>query len=290
MRNQEQVLTEIKTWVYENQNVRGAILTSSRVNPTATTDLFSDYDVELIVIKRREFLMNEQWLSSFGEILISYGEDNQEFSMRLVLYKDYARIDFKVYERAYLERYTEESRLPEHWDIGYKILLDKDATLAALAAPSYAVFVISKPTEKEFIATINEFWWDTIYVAKSLWRNEIYFAKYMLDSVIRFTYLQKMIEWHIGLTYHWRVSTNKHGRFFKNYLDAENWKKLQSTFAGDGIEQNWNALGATTKLFSQLSKAIARDLNYFYPQKTEDEVRGYLEKIRNLESDARDII
>jgi aminoglycoside 6-adenylyltransferase len=290
VRNQEQVLTEIKAWVFENQHVRGAILTSSRANPNATTDLFSDYDVELVVTERKEFLIHEQWLSSFGEILISYGEDNEEFSMRLVLYKDYARIDFKVYEPVYLERYTQESRLPEHWDLGYRILSDKDGTLAAFAAPSYAAFVISKPTENEFIATINDFWWDTIYVAKSLWRNEIYFAKYMLDGVIRFTYLQKMIEWHIGLAYHWRVSTNKHGKYFNKYLDAENWKKLQSTFAGDGIEQNWDALVATTKLFGQLSKAIARELNYFYPQKTEDGLRAYLEKIRDLESDAHDII
>ena len=289
MRNEEQVLKEIKTWVFASQNVRAAILTSSRANPNAPTDLFSDYDIELIVSKREDFLINDEWLSALGEILSSYCEDSDEFSMRLVLFKDYVRIDFKVYERAYLERYKEQTELPEHWDIGYKILADKDSALSGFIRPSFTAFVISKPTEKEFLSVINEFWWDATYVAKSLWRNEMLYAKYMLDSVVRFTYLQKMIEWHIGLAYHWRVSTNKHGRFFKKYLDCENWEKLQATFAGLGIEENWNALCATTKLFSQLAKAIAKELDYSYPQKTDDEISAYLGKIRKLDKDAVDI-
>ena len=209
--------------------------------------------------------------------------------MRLVLFKDYVRIDFKVYERAYFERYKEKTELPEHWDTGYKTLADKDGILASLIFPSYTAFIISKPTENEFLVVVNEFWWDATYVAKSLWRDEMYYAKYMLDSVMRFSYLQKMIEWHIGLAYQWRISTNKHGRFFKKYLDPENWEQLQATFAGSNIEDNWNALFATTKLFSQLAKALAKELDYFYPQKTDDEISMYLKKIRSLDNNAVDM-
>jgi aminoglycoside 6-adenylyltransferase len=111
----------------------------------------------------------------------------------------------------------------------------------------------------------------------------------MLDSVIRFSYLQKVIEWHIGLQYQWHVSTNRHGRFFEKYLDPENWDKLQATFAGHGMEESWDALFATTKLFSQLAKAIAKELDYFYPHKTDDEISAYLGKIKTLDNHAVDI-
>lgn len=289
MRSKEEVLKEIKTRALADPDVRAVILTSSRANPNAFVDLFSDYDIELIVSNRENFLADDQWLSAYGEILHSYREDHDEFSMRLVLFTDYVRIDFKIYELAYFERNKEQGSLPVHWDIGYIILVDKEGISSSVSPPLYTAFIISRPTENDFLSVVNEFWWDATYVAKSLWRNEIYFAKYMLDSVIRFSYLQKMIEWHIGLMHHWQVSTNKHGRFFKKYLDAENWEILQATFAGSNIEDNWNALFAMAKLFSQLAKIIAKELNYRYPHKTDDGITAYLEKIRKLDTDAIDI-
>lgn len=277
------------TWALANQQVRALVLTGSRADPNASRDLFSDYDVELLVNNRDFFLINENALTVFGEALSSYREDHEDFSMRLILFKDYVRIDFKIYELAYLKKYTDRDELPEHWDIGYKIIEDKDEALSGFINPSFTAFLINKPNENEFIAVVNEFWWDATYVAKSLWRNEIHYAKYMLDHVIRFSYLQKLIEWHIGLAHHWRVSTNKHGRFFKKYLDHETWQQLEATFAGSGIEENWNALFATTRLFGQLARNMAKELNYFYPQKTEDEISAYLQKIRKLDQGATDI-
>jgi aminoglycoside 6-adenylyltransferase len=289
VRSKEEILKEIKTRALADPNIRAVILTSSRANPNAFVDLFSDYDIELIVSNRENFLVNDEWLSDFGEILHSYREDHDEFSMRLVLFRDYVRIDCKIYELAYFEKSIEQAGLLFHWDNGYTILVDKEGISSAVSAPSYTAFAISKPTENDFLSVVNEFWWDATYVAKSLWRNEIYFAKYMLDSVIRFSYLEKMIEWHIGIAHHWLVSTNKHGRFFKKYLDQENWEILQATFAGSNIEDNWNALFAMAKLFSRLAKQIAKELNYPYPQKTADDIIAYLEKISKLDTDAIDI-
>ena len=289
MRNDKEVLKEIKNWGLTNQDVRTVILTSSRANPNGHVDLFSDYDIEVVVRNREKFLSNEEWLSAFGEILTLIWEDNDEFSMRLVLYKDYVRIDFKMYELTYFKKHGEQIELPGNWDNGYNLLVDKDGISSSFASPGYTAFIIKRPTTDEFSSVVNDFWWDITYVAKSLWRDEIYYAKFMLDNIIRFSYLQKMIEWNIGLRHNWQVTTNKHGRFFKQYLDAETWAELQTTFAGSEIEENWNALFATTQLFRQLATKIAAELNYSYPKKTDIEITAYLKKIKALDKNAFEI-
>ncbi len=290
MRNEEEILNEIKTWALARDDIRGVILTGSRANPNAPTDLLSDYDIELLVNKLEKFSLNDQWVSVFGEILHSYREDQADFSMRLILFRDYVRIDFKIYEFSYIEKQKDQKQLPEHWDAGYKALVDKDGAWSDFLSPSFTSFLITKPSENDFLSVIHEFWWDVTYVAKSLLRNEIYYAKYMLDYVIRFSYQQKVIEWYIGLGSNWRIGTNKHGRFFRKHLNEEIWGKLQMTFAGSSKEDNWSALFATTALFGQLTKALAEGLNYFYPQKTANEISDYLEKIRNLDRQGNDII
>jgi aminoglycoside 6-adenylyltransferase len=279
----------MKTWALANPEVRTVILTSSRTNPNADPDLLSDYDVEVAVNNRQKFLKNEDWLNAFGEILALIREDKDDFSMRLALYKDYVRIDFTIYELIYLEKYSGQAGLPEHWDIGYIVLVDKDKMLSVFQHPTYTSFRIKQPTQDDFLSLVNDFWWDCTYVAKSLWRDEIHYAKYMLDNIIRFSYVQKMIEWHIGLQHHWKVTTNKYGRSFKKYLDSETWKKLEATYEGSGIKENWDALFATTELFRELALILARELNYDYPQKTDSEIMAYLIKIRGLGRDAIDL-
>lgn len=287
MRKPDEVLKEIANWAERNDEIRTVILTGSRADPNAPADLFSDYDIEIVVNNPGKFLDNEEWLSAFGEPLIII-HTNDDFTLRMVIYKDYVRIDFRIYSVKDFEQSNVQTQLPQHLDKGYKILLDKDQITLNLKPPAYDSFIITKPSKKEFLAVVTNFWWDTTYVAKSLWRNELFYAKYMLDSVIRFSYLQKIIEWQISMQHNWQIS-NKYGRFFKQYLDTATWRELENTFAGSDIEENWNALFATSNLFRRLAMSIAAETGYSYPQKLDTELTAYLNKIKNLDKGATDI-
>ncbi|MFN2364312.1 MAG: aminoglycoside 6-adenylyltransferase [Halarsenatibacteraceae bacterium] len=46
---------------------------------------------------------------------------------------------------------------------------------------------------------MNEFWWNAYYVSKYLWREEITFAKYLLDNILRYSYFDKIIDWYIEI-------------------------------------------------------------------------------------------
>ncbi len=288
MRKPDEVLKEIINWAEKNQDVRAAILTGSRADPNAIADLFSDYDIEIVVNNLSNFLDDEKWLSAFGEPLIII-HTNDDFTLRMVIYKDYVRIDFRIYSIEDFKQSNVQIELPKHLDNGYEVLLDKDKITLHLKSPAYNSFVITKPSKEEFSAIVTDFWWDTTYVAKSLWRNELFYAKYMLDSIIRFSYLQKIIEWYIGAQHDWQITTDKNGRFFKKYLDVETWRELEKTFAGSETEENWNALFATSNLFRRLAMTIAKATDYLYPHKIDTEIIDYLNKIKTLGKSATDI-
>ena len=50
---------QVLAWAHANDNVRAAILTSSRVSPFATPDALSDYDIELYVRDLAPFMNDD---------------------------------------------------------------------------------------------------------------------------------------------------------------------------------------------------------------------------------------
>jgi len=72
-----------------------------------------------------------------------------------------------------------------------------------------------EPVLEEFLSVVNGFFWDSVYVAKNLKRDELFYAKFVMDNVIRFGTLQKMIEWYLGIRNGWPVRPGKYGRWFK---------------------------------------------------------------------------
>lgn len=157
-----------------------------------------------------------------------------------------------------------------------KILIDKDGITKQMLKPTYQISIIKKPSEKEFQNLINDFWWDTTYVAKCLVRDEIFYAKFMSETVIRTEYLIPLIEWHIASEHNWNITTNKYGRLFKKYLNQEMWAKTEQTFSGSDIKENWTALFSMTDLVSEIGTELSKKLEYKYPDKLENDIRKYL--------------
>lgn len=286
MRKEREVLDALRKWVAENDNVRGMVLTSSRVNEDAVVDLMSDYDVEIYVKDEDPFERGDEWLEAFGAVLIRWpaeparGDDGGLF--RLVIYEDGVRIDWGIKKAEHFGRFNGPSE-------PYKVLVDKDRLVENPLQSSYAGFNVNRPSKTEFDEIMHDFWWDITYVAKSLWRGEIYWAKYMYGRR-HFKELEKAIEWYIGMRHEWSVNTNKHGRWFKRYLDEETLAEIDSTFAGANIEENWTALFNMTRLFRRLAVAVADELDFDYPHETDRRITAYMDKIRRLDRAAEDFV
>lgn len=278
MQQEKEVIGKLQNWASENDSVRAAILTSSRVIPNSYTDIYSDYDVELYVKDIQQF-MNDEWLTFFGDIMIRWplkpmSTFDKDWITRLVLFENEVRIDFQITSKKSIDSSA--------YDSGYKVLVDKDGLTRNLNAATFSEHVVNKPTKEEYESLVNGFFWDATYVAKNLWRDELCYAKYMLDNIIRFEYLHKMIDWHIAMQHNWSISTNKYGRFFKHYLDSKTWTELEATFSDAGIETNWQAFFNMIDLFRKLAKSVAKYLGYEYPYEIDQKVTEYCKKVKTF--------
>lgn len=287
MKEREEKLERIIHWAENNPDIRAVLLTSSLINPYAPVDDFSDLDVELVFENRSSYESGNEWVRLFGEPISMIEEDDRVFegkhAMKMVLYKDHVKVDFKLYQVTEFIEEINEDTLPEDWDVGYKVLIDKDDLTKNLKPPTYQSIMIQKPTEKEFQQLMNDFWWDTTYVAKCLKRRDIFYAKFMSENILRTDYLVPLIEWYIAGNHDWNnITTNKHGRLFKKYLSADLWNKVEKTFSGSDIEENWKALFEWTDLVHELGTSLAVKLNFTYPQKLEDNIRNYLKEVKTM--------
>ncbi len=277
-------LEQIIVWATENEDVRVMMLTSSLVNPLAPVDDFSDLDIEFVFDELTTYLSDDKWISRFGKILSIVAENEEVFdgkhAMRMVLYDDYVKVDFKLYSKKEFLNEINSQTLQEDWDVGYKVLVDKDELTQNLKPPTYQSIIIKKPTEQKFNQVFNDFWWDMTYVAKCLVRDEIFYAKFMTENMMRTDYLVPIIEWYIGSQHHWNITTNKHGRLFKKYLSPELWMKIEATFSGSKIEENWQALFGFADLGHDLGIELAERLRYNYPIELENHIRKYLTDIK----------
>jgi aminoglycoside 6-adenylyltransferase len=278
MRTESEVLTQFKEWAQNNELVRAALLTGSRANPNSQPDALSDYDIALYVTDLCPFQESDSWLSIFGTILVRWplvpcSTFDKNWLTRLILFDDGVRIDFQITEATGTD--------PNASGNDFRVLIDKDGLIKYSGEPDFSAYNIHKPSAEEYKTIVHEFWWDATYVPKYLWRDELPMAKYMLDDVLRFSYLHRLIEWYIGQQHDWAINAGCYGRWFKRYLSAWKWSEYESTYVGSGIEENWAAFFSLVDLFRTLAKEVGSKLGYEYPVELDEKVTDYFSVVRH---------
>ena len=282
------VLERLIAWGAEHPSIRALILTSSRARSDDSVDLLSDYDVIAAVTDTDTFTTNNDWISAYGRPLARWGDQSELYGITKyflgVVYADGVKVDYTLWPDALLERVAEAEALPEELDVGYRVLLDKNGRTSDWAAPTYQAHIPAPPTEAEYRALIEEFWWDTSYVAKALWRGEVVFAKFVLDHDAKFVALRRLLEWRIELDHEWSLRPGAYGRGLERLLPADISGELASTYVGTDVEENWDALFRTTALFRRVAIEVGDALGYAYPEDVDEGVSAHLEGVRRLGS------
>lgn len=281
------MIEKIQQWAKNQANIRAVLLTSSRAREDNKVDKLSDYDIEIYVTDTKPYTKNDDWLQTFGEVMILLPEKRDllgtEQASRLVIYKDGTKVDFTIVHIDILMQIKDLPYLPDWLDDGYKVLLDKGNLTINLKKPQYKAYIPKKPSEKEYYDLVKDFWWEITYVAKNLWRNEIFPAKYSSEYVVRYKALLRMLEWYIQIDRNWQCRTGYVGKGIEKSLSPDEQEELKNIFAGVDIEENWQALFNTMNFFRRISIAVAKDLGYKYPQELDNNVSQYIEKIYKIE-------
>jgi aminoglycoside 6-adenylyltransferase len=274
-------------WAEPHELVRAVLLTSTRASATGPVDVLSDYDVNLFVTDPGPFRDFDAWLPDLGAVLLRTPlEEREQRGMaeywRGVFFDDMTKVDFTVTPAAVLPMIRDEPKLPPGLDLGYRVLIDKDGLTAGLQAPTHTAYLTEKPTEQEFRALVEEFWWCTTYVAKYLWRDEVFGARAILDAEIRLHVLRPMLAWVAGADHGWSIRPGAWGRNLKRHLRPEVWGEVERTFGGTGDEGHWRALLQTIAVFRASAESLAQRLGYEYPRGLDERMMGYLLEIREL--------
>ena len=286
-RADQAILDRLIAWAGSCESIRAMLLYSSRANPAATLDRFSDYDVLLAVTDVRSFHEDARWLEAFGKVLVVYRnpiglEHGFECFGFITHYEEGVKIDYGFFPTAFLAWAAQQPRLPDDLDDGYAVLLDKDGLTAGLRPPTYTAYRPVPPGEQAYRTVIEEFFNDALYVAKNLWRGNLLPMKESLDTIMKFTCLRKMLEWQMEIEHDWSIRTGAHGKGLKKHIRPEVWAELERTYVGAGPAENWAALFRTIDLFRAAASDVAGALRYEYPHDMDDKVTARLKEIREL--------
>jgi aminoglycoside 6-adenylyltransferase len=168
------------------------------------------------------------------------------------------------------------------------MLLDKDGLFKELPPPSERDYLPTPPAAKAFADCCNEFWWVSTYVAKGLWREEIIYAKYLLDNAIR-EQLMKMLTWHVGIRTQFAQGPGKFGKHLKQTLDPIHWTMLEKTYSDASYERTWEALHTMCDLFRIIATGVAGHFGFEYPYGDDERVSAHLKHVQSLSRDATEI-
>lgn len=288
---EQEALRRFIAWGETQDSVRAMVLTSSRTSPIGVVDVFSDYDVILVVTDITPFYNSRLWLEDFGPVLVLYRDPilqdgDVEMSAYVVQFENGLKIDFTLWPVALMQRVAAEATLPAEFDAGYRILLDKDHLSDGLKPPTYKAYIPKPPSEDDYQEKIELFFLDAIYMAKFLWRDDIIAAKHMLDYFIKQDYVIPLLVWHYEIANQWSVKPGLFGRRLKRWLRPDLWDELETTYTDTGLENNWTALFRTIHLFRRVAIEVGEHLGYTYPHALDGRVDAYIQKVRKLDRQA----
>jgi aminoglycoside 6-adenylyltransferase len=291
MPDEVEMIQRFVAWGESRSTVRAMLLTSSRAAPLGTVDLFSDYDLILILTDIIPYYQDRDWLADFGPMLVHYRDPisrdgDFETSIYVTQYENGLKIDFSLWPVGLLKRIAGSGELPEEFEAGYRVLLDKDDLTQGLPPPSYQGYIPARPTEIEYREKIEGFFLDATYAAKFLWREDLIAAKHQLDHFIKQDYLIPVLVWRMEIDQDWSLKPGLYGQRLKRWLAPDLWAELEKTFTGLNVEANWEALTCSVELFRRAAGEVGQALGYPYPEDLDRRTVAYLRRIRELDRDA----
>ena len=282
------VTARLTAWAEQQALVRVVLLTSNRAKPDGYVDALSDYDVVLFVDDIQVFFQDRSWVKEFAKVLVSYWDEIYllpEFGLEQfgnVIQYENLRIDFTVCSIQLAQKIVETQDLPADLDDAYRVLLDKDKLTNEFPAATQSVYILPRPNEASFHKVVEDFLSTAPHLAKCLWRQELLPAKWCLDYDMKHNFLRPMLEWFVEIDHDWSLAVGNLGKGLKTHLPPDVWQKLEATYAGADINENWEALLRTLALFREIALDVADHLGFSYPETMHQGVVEYVTKVREL--------
>lgn len=257
--------------IADTLEVEAIALSGSRTNPQSPKDEFQDYDVVYIVENLEELISDLSWLDQFGNRLIEQHNIVGHRRLYLMLFEDDNRIDLTLCPKEHMQEWVDS-------EAGFKVLKD-DAGLFDMYQPNSKCYWITPPSEEEFAASCNEFWWVSAYVVKGIRRNQLIYATDHLYGICQ-QELLKVLAWQVasdkGI-----VDIGKNYKYLFHYLSAEKEKVLSALLDLSSFDKITQSLFSTMKGFDREAQELAKKMGFNYDREVAEKMMAYAEERLN---------
>ena len=267
MRTETEMMNRILL-IAESLQVEAVALSGSRTSPHPQKDEFQDYDVVYIVDNLKYLLSDLSWLDQFGKRIIEQEVALGHRHLYLILFEDGNRIDLTFCPKEHMQEWVDS-------EAGFKVLKD-DKGLFDSYIPSPKRYWTAPPTEAEFAASCNEFWWVSSYVVKAIRRNQLIYATDHLYGICQ-QELLKVLAWKVASD-RGTVDIGKNYKYLFQYLPAEQEKEFSALLNLSSIEKVSQSFFATMKLFDCEAQSLAQKMGFDYDQEVAVKMMTYAEE------------
>lgn len=255
-------------WVQAEENIRAAFVFGSRARHDHPADEWSDLDLFFLAERPQTYSVETDWLLHMGEPWASFVERTPDGGFeRRVLFEGGLDVDFIPESAASFRKMLAEGFPPILEDIfrrGFRVLVDKDGIFEQISAVQGGTTVPAAASEIDYLNSVNDFWFHTVWTAKHLRRGELWWAKSCCDVYLKNLLLQ-MLEQHARASRGLFLDTWMRGRFMEEWADPRALEALPQIFAHYETNDIWRALLMTMDLFRWLAVETAEILSYEYP-------------------------
>ena len=248
--------------------VDAVAMSGSRTNPKAPKDEFQDYDVVYVVDDLDYLTSDLSWLDQFGKRIIEQEITLGHRRLYLMFFEDGNRIDLTLCPQEYMQEWVDS-------EAGFTVLKDEKGLFEAYL-PNPKLYWTALPSEEEFTASCNEFWWVSAYVVKGICRKQVFYAIDHLYGICQ-QELLKILAWQVasdGET----VDIGKNYKYLFNYLPAEKEKEFSNLLDFSSLDKITQSLFATMQNFHQEAQSLAQKMDFKYEKEVAEKMIGYAEQ------------
>ena len=234
--------------------VNAVAMSGSRTDTKAPKDEFQDYDVVYIVDNLEDLISDLSWLDQFGKRIIEQEVTLGHRHLYLMLFEDGNRIDLTLCPKEYIQEWVDS-------EANFEVIKD-DKGLFEAYQPNSKRYWTAPPTEEEFAASCNEFWWVSTYVVKAIRRNQLIYATDHLYGICQ-QELLKVFAWQVTSD-RGAIDIGKNYKYLFQYLPAEQEKEFSNLLDLSSLEKVTQSLFSTMKLFNCEAQKLAKKMGFAY--------------------------
>lgn len=264
----ETIMMDLILQIAESLQVEAVALSGSRTSPHPLKDEFQDYDVVYIVENLEDLICDLSWLDQFGIRLIEQHNILGHRHLYLMLFEDGNRIDLTLCPKEHIQEWVDS-------EADFRVLKD-DKGLFDSYIPSPKRYWTAPPTEEEFAASCNEFWWVSAYVVKAIRRNQLIYAIDHLYGICQ-QELLKVLAWQVTSDRE-AIDIGKNYKYLFHYLPAEKEQEFLALLDLSSLEKVSQSLFATINIFDREAQSLAQKMGFDYDQEVAVKMMTYAEE------------